>query len=108
MKLYHGSDTKVETPRILAPLRALDFGAGFYTTSDKEQALKWANSVCRRKKAGVPVLNTYQLDDIVFEDLRIMKFDEANGDWLDFVANNRLNKYSGDIYDIVIGPVANR
>ena len=37
MKLFHGSNVIVNTPRILTKLRALDFGAGFYLTSSKEQ-----------------------------------------------------------------------
>ena len=40
MKLYHGSNLVVNSPRILTNLRALDFGAGFYLTSSKEQARK--------------------------------------------------------------------
>ena len=40
MKLFHGSNVIVNTPRILTKLRALDFGAGFYLTSSKEQERK--------------------------------------------------------------------
>jgi len=43
MLLYHGTNTRFETPRIIAPNRALDFGSGFYTTSNKKQAEDWAN-----------------------------------------------------------------
>jgi len=43
MLLYHGTNIRFETPRIIAPNRALDFGTGFYTTSDKKQAKDWAN-----------------------------------------------------------------
>jgi hypothetical protein len=30
MRVYHGSDVLVEIPRIMQPVRALDFGLGFY------------------------------------------------------------------------------
>lgn len=40
MICYHGSDTIVDIPRILNPKRPLDFGGGFYITTNKEQALK--------------------------------------------------------------------
>jgi hypothetical protein len=30
MRVYHGSDVLVEMPRIVQPVRALDFGLGFY------------------------------------------------------------------------------
>ena len=37
MFLYHVSNTKVNSPKILPNLRAIDFGAGFYLTSSKKQ-----------------------------------------------------------------------
>lgn len=40
MLLYHGSNILVEEPEIRENLRALDFGAGFYLTSSREQAVK--------------------------------------------------------------------
>ena len=42
MLLYHGSNVVVEEPRLLKVQRELDFGKGFYTTSDLDQASKWA------------------------------------------------------------------
>ena len=41
MKLYHGSLDKVEEPKIIIPTRTLDYGAGFYTTTSFNQAVKW-------------------------------------------------------------------
>jgi hypothetical protein len=38
MIVYHGSDAVVEKPVLLTPKHTLDFGAGFYTTTNKEQA----------------------------------------------------------------------
>ena len=42
MLLYHGSYMVVDAPRLIIPQRLLDFGPGFYLTSDFEQARKWA------------------------------------------------------------------
>lgn len=42
MIVYHGSNLDVRTPELLPSKRLLDFGAGFYVTSDFEQAKKWA------------------------------------------------------------------
>jgi len=39
MLLYHGTNTHFEAPKIIAPNRALDFGTGFYTASDKKQEI---------------------------------------------------------------------
>lgn len=42
MILYHGSNVEVKSPQIIKSRKLLDFGAGFYLTSDYEQAEKWA------------------------------------------------------------------
>lgn len=36
MRLYHGSDVVVEKPILLPRQRTLDFGAGFYTTTNND------------------------------------------------------------------------
>jgi hypothetical protein len=105
--LYHGSNMEVSNPKILSKLRALDFGAGFYLTSSKEQAIRWAKTVAKRRKTGNPTLNIYEFDEGISMDLKSLKFDAPNGKWLDFVVANRKNLAQGDSYDLVIGPVAN-
>ncbi|MCL2335475.1 MAG: DUF3990 domain-containing protein [Endomicrobia bacterium] len=42
MKIYHGSTVAVETPKIITPNRLLDFGIGFYTTLNYDQAAEFA------------------------------------------------------------------
>ncbi len=42
MQLFHGSDRSIEHPEIRGTNRYLDFGIGFYTTSNESQALRWA------------------------------------------------------------------
>ena len=39
MRLYHGSNVEVREPRVLEPSHALDFGPGFYTTLNRDQAV---------------------------------------------------------------------
>ena len=39
MALYHGSDQIIKTPEVCLSVRTLDFGQGFYTTTNKEQAI---------------------------------------------------------------------
>ena len=55
MVLYHGSSVEVSQPEILSAERALDFGAGFYTTTDREQAERWARRVTVRNCAAPPL-----------------------------------------------------
>lgn len=107
LNLFHGSNLKVAYPKIRPNLRALDFGAGFYLTSSEAQAVKWAKAVTRRRKQDIPTLNIYMLDVEKLSKLRILKFESANGDWLDFVVNNRKEFIKENPYDLVIGPVAN-
>ena len=104
--LYHGSNQPVENPKILESKRALDFGAGFYLTSSINQAEKWAKSVTLRRGIGKPILNIFEFNENV-NDLKVLKFDKANGDWLDYVVKNRKKMPLIENYDLIIGPVAN-
>jgi len=109
MKLYHGSTDIVEHPLILGSQRLLDFGKGFYTTSNRKQAEKWA--IIKQKRLDEPAksfVTVYEFDDHLFEcqSLNIKIFDQANEEWLDFVVRNRREDVS-HLYDMVKGPVAN-
>lgn len=107
MKLYHGSNTEVQHPYIRPNLRALDFGAGFYLTSNEQQAIKWAKVVTRRRRKGSPCLNRYDFDTTKISTINVLRFKTANAEWLDFVVGNRKALIVENPYDLVIGPVAN-
>ena len=108
MLLYHGSNLIVEKPRLIEKTRGLDFGAGFYLTTKKEQARAFAEIIVNRRKSGTPTINIYNFDDDAAQKaLDILTFPEANKDWLVFLRDNRLKSYMGKQYDIIIGPVAN-
>ena len=49
MKVYHGSLVAVEKPEIRVGDRYLDFGYGFYTTMNEEQAIRWTAKQKSRK-----------------------------------------------------------
>ena len=107
MIIYHGSNVTVEEPKILTPNRYLDFGAGFYTTTNYDQALNFAGKVTMRKKCGRSTVNIYELDESIFEKVNVLNFDSADEAWLDFVSDNRsgIDRTAG--YDMICGPVAN-
>ena len=108
MIVYHGSNVEVHNPQILTPNRALDFGAGFYTTLNRDQATDFANKVFLRLGVGNPVLNTYEIDEqMAFPLCSVLRFDAPNDAWLDFVCDNRDGTYYGPQYDFKFGPVAN-
>lgn len=108
MLLYHGSNVIVERPRLIKQNRFLDFGFGFYTTTNREQAESFAQKVAFKRKNGQPSLNIYQLDDsVAFKQCTLLSFSNPDEDWLDFVAANRQGNYHGKQYDLIYGPVAN-
>ena len=91
MIVYHGSNMIVDHPRLVRQNRTLDFGYGFYTTFNKDQAVNFAEKVTARRETGIPCVSMY----------------ETNEEWLDFVFANRNGSYEGVNYDIIFGPVAN-
>jgi len=42
MIVYHGTTQSLRAPDVLHSKKYLDFGEGFYVTTFKEQAEKWA------------------------------------------------------------------
>ena len=107
MILYHGSNTVVEKPRLIEQNRFLDFGYGFYTTTNKEQAENFAKKVVVRK-GGTPIVNVYEIDDNIGSALlKIKRFIAPDEEWLDFVSAHRNGTYDKEYYDLIIGAVAN-
>ena len=108
MILYHGSNVIVEQPKLIRQNRYLDFGFGFYTTTNREQAVNFAQKVTDRRKMGEATLNIYSVNEAVaFQECKVLQFDSPDEAWLDFVAANRQGTYQGEKYDLIYGAVAN-
>ena len=108
MKLYHGSNVEVKVRQILKPNRELDFGNGFYTTTNLDQAIAFARRVTRNRGVGVATVSFYEIDeDVAFPLCNVVKFEGVCNSWLDFVCDNRDGSYCGPAYDFAFGPVAN-
>lgn len=108
MKLYHGSNVVVSAPKLVQQNRFLDFGYGFYTTTNKIQAIGFADKVLKRRDSGIKAVSIYELDEkAAFSECSVLKFDSANEAWLNFVSDNRSGNYDGQPYDFIFGPVAN-
>ena len=110
MRLFHGTDKRIEHPDCQAGRDNLDFGKGFYLTPNKTTAIRMAQKKARLF-GGTPTLITYELDEAFLQsDLKIKRFPEkACVEWFLFVDANRDRKNTEPIhdYDIVIGPIAN-
>ena len=113
MTLYHGSDQIIKIPELRLSIRTLDFGPGFYTTTNKEQAVNFAVKVYNRsvREGNTPkgkFISIYEADyEKIKDELVLLHFGSANEEWLDFILANRKNYYEGKKYDIIYGPVAN-
>lgn len=105
MILYHGSNCTVENPQIIESLRTLDFGTGFYLTSDLNQAKFWAKQVAKRRNTGSPIISVFEYNEKA--TLKILQFETVSKKWLKFIFSNRMNIAKNNSYDIIIGPVAN-
>lgn len=107
MVLYHGSNVEVSEPKLLKNQRELDFGKGFYTTSDFEQASRWAKRTAARLKRDKGVVTAYNVDEKKMAELQVLVFEKPDADWLRFVASNRKGESVPEEWDIISGPVAN-
>lgn len=107
MLVYHGSNVEVRKPSIRRSRKNTDFGRGFYTTTQREQAEHWTSIKKDRAKAGRRVVSVFELDDelLTNPELKIREFHGADEAWLNFVVDSR--KGIEHDYDLVFGPVAN-
>lgn len=107
MLVYHGSNVEVRKPSLRKSRKNTDFGRGFYTTTQKEQAEHWTSIKIDRAKTGRRVVSIFEVDDELLDnsELKIREFHGSDEAWLNFVVDSR--KGVEHNYDLVFGPVAN-
>ena len=107
IRLYHGSTVAVRKPSLRPGRSNADFGKGFYTTSNYEQAVRWAHIKQEREAAPRAVVSVYEFDETLLDntELNIRRFNGADEPWLYFVSDCRRSRKHG--FDLVQGPVAN-
>jgi len=106
MILYHGSNVEVKEPILLKVQRELDFGRGFYTTSDLEQAIRWAERTAKRRGESNAFVTVYEVNEDELKNIRLLSFDSPNVEWLNLVVKNRKGEYIAGDWDVISGPVA--
>ena len=108
MILYHGSNVLVQKPILIRANRTLDFGHGFYTTTSKEQANKWAKIKRKRENSDKGFISIYEVQETLFKEnnLNVRTFRGASRSWLKFVLDNRMKEGYLHEFDIVKGCVA--
>ncbi|WP_172135916.1 DUF3990 domain-containing protein [Adlercreutzia sp. ZJ473] len=115
--LYHGSYARVEDVDLARCAPGRDFGQGFYLTTDYEQARSFVALSVRKHKAdtGEEVHGGYVSMFKVTEPnlLQFYAFEDADENWLHFVAANRRNDLFSCLvshyadFDVIAGKVAN-
>ncbi len=103
MTVYHTSSVRIELPNTLHSRKLLDLGKGFYLTTIREQAEKYAERFLRRNE--MVWLSIYNLSED-WSSWKVKRFDTYDEEWLDFVMGCRQGEELGD-YDMVIGGIAN-
>lgn len=106
--LYHGSYTSVPSPLTGVGRRDLDFGPGFYVTTLREQAERWARRVCIIRATDTPTISTYEFDETLLPaDVRRLRLEHYDQEWLDFIVSSRRGEEPWKGYNIIEGGVAN-
>lgn len=78
MRLYHGSNTDIDTIDLDQGSQYKDFGKGFYLTPDKETAIRMAKKRSRLF-GGVATLIAYEFDESAMSSgLNIKQFPEKS------------------------------
>ena len=111
--VFHGGLTRVERVDFSQCSPGKDFGRGFYTTTAREQAERFARIKTRRAGAAESFVSVYECQPL--DDLMIHRFTSPDLNWLDFVLFNRGYLDSANpilssgtrLPDVIIGPVAN-
>ena len=107
-KLYHGTPVNFDTIDVERNVgNSLDFGSGFYTTEDRDYALRYAGMGAGFSESRVGYVRNYLFDeDLAKEQLDVKYIDGPNMDWLDHLIAYRIRPFEKPPYDITIGPSA--
>ena len=93
IKVFHGTNLVIEQPKIINRFKTLDFGEGFYTTENENQAREFAVKVCERRSLLLdPIVNCYEFNED-FDKYSVLKFDSPNEKWFDFVIERRKGRF---------------
>jgi Protein of unknown function (DUF3990) len=92
-----------------------DFGAGFYTTIDLEQAKEWAEKMARRFGEEPIVLQIRCATTVTREEASHLVFVGAGNEWAEYILDHRTidqtesdpcEAKGGQHLDLIIGPLA--
>lgn len=108
-KLYHGSTVIVKRPNIYFCEKGKDFGQGFYTTTDRKQAIQFVKIKAYQNGVNFGYISLYHCLDL--NGLRVFEFPTTDINWFNCIIGNRKAelKYLAqpwEDYDVLMGKVA--
>lgn len=106
MKLYHGSNCRINDIDIAKSKPFKDFGKGFYLSDNRSQAQEMGEFKASIS-GGNSIVTEFEFDSIGLESsgLKLKRFDYYSNEWLDFIIANR-EGYKVEKFDFVYGPIA--
>jgi len=110
MRVFHGSNVKIEEIDLSKSEHYKDFGRGFYVTKIKKHAMERAKTSVKIRGKGKPIVTEFNY----FEHypatigLSVKKFDNVSEEWVKFIMMNRNMNIAqpSHNFDIVEGPIA--
>ena len=110
IRLYHGSNNKIEVPDLIHSKPFKDFGRGFYLSPEKQQAWDMAFQKYNQTQVGKAEVTEFLFDETLMtsDELKVLSYPDYCEEWALFVLANRnkqLEQPTHD-YDIVFGPIA--
>ncbi len=110
IRLYHGSNVKIEVPDLIHSKPFKDFGRGFYLSPDKQQAWDMAFQKVNQTKEGKAEVTEFLFDETLMtsDELKVLSYPDYCEEWALFVLANRdtQRERPAHDYDIVYGPIA--
>lgn len=112
MRLYHGTNSVIDSIDLNRSKVGKDFGCGFYLSAERAQAEEIANRKFEQQGVGAAKVYEYEFDEALLQDddtLSVCRFEDYSKEWAEFVLQNRKNRTRCQLhtFDIVIGPIAN-
>lgn len=76
IRLYHGSNMKIDVPDLAHSKPFKDFGRGFYLSADKQQARDMAFQKVSQTLEGKAEVTEFLFDDTLLksDDLKVLSF----------------------------------
>lgn len=109
MKLYHGSNVRIDEIDLTKTKPGKDFGQGFYLSEDRQQAENLARFRAEIS-GGTSVITEYEFDESCMANgsVKSLIFDSYTEEWAEFILKNRRNTSTKPChdFDIVYGPIA--